>query len=240
MLVRDTIDRFHGEFAFLSNFAPANVKYGPYAFGSVEQAYQFAKLSKDKIIPAVVEKFQSSTPAKTKAFGRLLREKGMIRPDWDEIKDQVMQYLLEEKFAIPELRERLLLTGLLTLVEGNVHHDNEWGDCRCTTVLPAERRFGQKQGCHIRGRNKLGQMLMAIRTSAFAADPFRCPRCGSSTNLSRLDMVPVRTLGHFTNRVFELGKGPAFLDWDRQGPEHTPSRYWCDSCQLEFALPEQQ
>jgi ribA/ribD-fused uncharacterized protein len=219
----------------LSNFFPASVNYGKYIFPSIENAYQFAKVPKDRITDEVVAKFKLATPAKSKAYGKLLRDKGMVRPDWDQIREQVMLYLLMRKFEIPELRAKLLQTGNAELIEGNLHHDNDWGDCQCTVAKPDERRYGQKQGCHMRGKNKLGKLLMAVRTGLFQADPFRCPLCGTAENLAQMDLVPGMALGYFENGVFVFA-GETKMDWNRQGPEHCPPQYFCYACQEPFVV----
>lgn len=234
-MARPSIERFREAYDFLSNFFPAEVSYGKYTFPSVENAYQFAKVPREKIADEVVEKFQTATPAKAKAFGKALKEKGMIRPDWDQIKDQVMAYLLERKFAIPELQTKLLQTGDAELIEGNLHHDNEWGDCRCTTAKPDDRRYGQKQACHMRGKNKLGLMLMAVRAAALAADPFRCPQCGSSEGLGQQNLVPGLALGHFEHSVFVF-EGETKMDWDNQRPASNPPEFYCFACDHRFEV----
>ena len=232
---REPIEQFRGAYDFLSNFYSCEVNYGKYTFGSVENAYQFAKVPKEKIADAVVERFQTATPAMSKAFGKALKEKDMVRSDWEQIKEQVMRYLLERKFAIPDLRTKLLQTGNAELIEGNLHHDNEWGDCRCTTAKPDDRRYGQKQGCHMRGRNLLGQLLMTVRAGLFAVAPFRCPLCGSQEDLAQLDIVPGLALGYFEKGVFTFS-GDTRMDWNRQGPEHVPPQFQCFSCDHTFEV----
>lgn len=236
MSLRPPIERFAGPHAFVSNFHPAAVKYGPYAFSSVEHAYQFAKLPKDKITPEVVAKFQQATAAQAKRHGRTLQQHGMVRPDWETIKEAVMQYLLKQKFAIPELREQLLRTGVAELTEGNLHHDNEWGDCHCVEARPDERRFGRKQGCRMPGRNKLGRMLMAIRTELFEVDPWRCPVCGNPDRLARRDVVPCWQPGRFVNGEFVRGDSDLIVDWTRRAPS-APAELCCLDCHLSFMMP---
>ena len=57
-----------------------------------------------------------------------------------------MEYLLLQKFFIPELREKLLATGNEELIEGNWWGDTYWGVCKG------------------KGENNLGKSLMKIRT----------------------------------------------------------------------------
>ena len=58
---------------------------------------------------------------------------------------------LRYKFAIPELRDKLLATGDQYLEEGNSWHDNYWGNCDCPRCKDTM------------GRNMLGQLLMQVR-----------------------------------------------------------------------------
>ena len=63
--------------------------------------------------------------------------------------------LLRQKFRNPKLRELLLGTGEAVLVEGNLHHDNYWGNRKC------------KKCAEIPGNNQLGKLLMQVRTELF-------------------------------------------------------------------------
>lgn len=233
------IDWFRDDYEFLSNFFAVPVMYGKFGpFPSTENAYQLAKVPKDKLVAEVVTKFQSATPAKAKAYGKMLFQKGMIRPDWDQIKEQVMSYLLARKFDVPELRERLLETGQAELIDGNLHHDNWWGDCQCTVARVDERKYGQKQSCHMKGQNRLGHLLMTLRTLLAQQHPQRCPRCYSRQNMAQLDVVPVHALGHFEpDGLWIFDSGTQELDWDKQGPASEPTEYWCYACQAMFRVP---
>jgi hypothetical protein len=62
-----------------------------------------------------------------------------------------MEHALRKKFCIPELREWLVATYPIPLVEGNYWHDNYWGDCSCNKCQATP------------GINKLGKMLMDLR-----------------------------------------------------------------------------
>src|SRR5215469_15997678 len=132
------ITSFRGEFEFLSNFSPSEVEFEGMKFSTVEHGFQSAKtldLTERKLIQ------ESTTPGKSKRLGR----KVTLRPDWEEIKIEVMETLLRQKFSIPELKEKLLSTGTQTLVEGNGWGDTFWGVCEGV------------------GRNELGKLLMKIR-----------------------------------------------------------------------------
>lgn len=132
------IRSFKGDFSFLSNFYPCCVYYQGEQFSSAERAYQAAKcLDKSKWV-----QFQTcSTDGYAKALGSQIE----LRPDWEDVKVDVMYEILKSKFSNIELKNKLLDTGNCHLEEGNKHGDRFWG-----TV----------QGV---GRNQLGKCLMKLR-----------------------------------------------------------------------------
>lgn len=133
----EAITEFTYEHGFLSNFHPSEVNYGGVAYRSVEHAYQAAKT----LDPAEQAKIRMApTPGEAKKLGR----GATMRPDWDDVKDEVMMALVWEKFQSEPLRSRLLGTGDALLIEGN-----NWGD-----------RYWGVDG---HGLNKLGLTLMAVR-----------------------------------------------------------------------------
>ncbi len=136
---------FQGKNYFLSNYAPARVRLDGLEFPTVEHAYQAAKT----LEAGVREKIRgASTPGLAKKMGRKLPQ----RPDWAEIKVEVMRDLIRQKFEQhPDLHKRLLATGDAELVEGNTWHDNFWGDCRCPRCAASP------------GQNRLGRLLMEVR-----------------------------------------------------------------------------
>lgn len=130
---------FRNQYWFCSNFYPSVV----YGYPTVEHAYQAAKTT-DPVERAKIK--AAKTPGEAKRLGRRVQ----IRPDWSGIKDLVMETLLRRKFEnYPALREFLLATGDVELVETNRWHDIYWGACTC--------------GCCQGGENHLGKLLMKIR-----------------------------------------------------------------------------
>ena len=118
------INKFDGEFAFLSNFFNSTITDGNIIFPTVEHYYQAAKttiLEEYKAIAA------ATTPGKAKRLGRTCT----LRHDWEQVKDIIMWKALQEKFTIPELKAKLLATGDAYLEEGNWWHDNHFGNCHC-------------------------------------------------------------------------------------------------------------
>jgi predicted NAD-dependent protein-ADP-ribosyltransferase YbiA (DUF1768 family) len=82
------------------------------------------------------------TPAEAKREGRKLK----LRPDWEDVKIDVMYELLRSKFKLYDLADRLIKTGDSRLEEGNT-----WGD----------RVWGTVDGV---GENNLGRLLMIVRS----------------------------------------------------------------------------
>lgn len=140
---------FHGDNYFLSNFYPFLIKCWGIDFPTTEHAFQWAKCGGrlewgEKIRLA-------ETPGQAKKLGR----KCPIRPDWDEIKFEVMKEVLIEKFKRTSLWPKLDGTGNSYLIESNVWHDCVWGIC---IKKDCERGCGQKKGY-----NNLGLLLMELR-----------------------------------------------------------------------------
>ena len=134
----NTINDFHGDYRFLSNFWPAKVQMYDLWFDSVENAYQAAKESKiDNML-----QYRRITPGAAKRLGK----KATLRPDWNTKRLLIMEELVRRKFAIPHLREKLITTGDAELIEGNHWHDTFWGVCNG------------------KGENNLGKILMKIRS----------------------------------------------------------------------------
>jgi N-glycosidase YbiA len=136
-----TIDRFSGEYRFLSNFWPCEIKYEGKTYPSTEHAYQAAKTldikERNKIRDA-------KTPGDAKRLGRKIT----LRSDWESVKLQVMENLVRQKFFDnPKLGKKLIDTGEQELIEGNT-----WGD----------KVWGQVNGV---GQNHLGKILMKVRQS---------------------------------------------------------------------------
>lgn len=132
------INKFENEFRFLSNFFPCQILYEGITYPSTEHAYQAAK-SIDIGVRNTISKL--SSPGQSKAYGRHLN----LRPDWDNVKDKIMEDLLRLKFQNPQFKKMLLATNDEELEEGNTWNDTYWGTCNGI------------------GQNKLGKLLMKIR-----------------------------------------------------------------------------
>ena len=137
------IDKFDGQYAFLSNFYESPITDGTSIFPTVEHYFQAAKTDTMQDYLAIA---QAKTPGESKRLGRKVH----LRSDWEQVKNQVMLDALRKKFAIPELREKLLATGDADLIEGTVWHDQYWGICNCDR-------------CKGKGINILGKLLIQVR-----------------------------------------------------------------------------
>lgn len=133
-----TIGPFKGEHRWLSNFWPALVKLDGFLYPTVEHAYVAAKTT-DPMIRKVIQ--TTDKPGEVKRLGRQFD----LREDWHDIKLQVMEDLLWQKFQDPVLKEQLLATGDEEIVEINTWNDTFWGQCKG------------------KGQNHLGKLLMKIR-----------------------------------------------------------------------------
>lgn len=142
--ISDEINSFRGEYSFLSNFEKCTIEFEGLTYPSVEHAFQAAKtLDTDKRLS-----FTKGSPVCAKRMGRCLK----LRPDWEEIKDSVMYACLKSKFRNDDMRKKLIATGDAVLIEGNNHGDRYWG------LVNGE------------GQNKLGRLLMQIRSEIRCAD----------------------------------------------------------------------
>ncbi len=137
------IDKFDGQYAFLSNFYESPITDGTSIFPTVEHYFQAAKTD---TMPEYLDISQAETPGLAKRIGRQTH----LRSGWESVKVQVMLDALRKKFAIPELREKLLATGDADLIEGTTWHDNYWGICTCDK-------------CSGKGINMLGKLLRQVR-----------------------------------------------------------------------------
>ena len=109
-----TVFGFKGDYFFLSNFFVE-------ADGlTAEHRFQAAKTTD----PVWRERILSApTPSKAKYHGRSCP----LRPDWEDVKTEVMEEIVRAKFADPALRDKLLATGDAELIEANHWGDTFWG-----------------------------------------------------------------------------------------------------------------
>lgn len=132
------INKFRGEYEFLSNFYPSKIEIGGLVFENAEAAFQSAKVTDIE----TKMKFCSLNPSEAKRLGRRVN----LRPDWEVVKDAVMlQVVMEKFFQNAPLAKKLINTEYSALIEGNDWGDKYWGVCDGV------------------GENKLGKILMLVR-----------------------------------------------------------------------------
>lgn len=136
--MEQSIQKFRGEYFFLSNFYECPVTYKQLTYANNEAAFQAQKCLSD----AEKKQFTELNPSEAKKLGRRVN----LRKDWEAIKVKIMEELVRAKFTQnPDLADKLLATGDAHLEEGNT-----WGD----------RIWGTVNGS---GANRLGIILMQIR-----------------------------------------------------------------------------
>ncbi len=134
------IEKFTEEYKFLSNFYPCGIVYEGIKYPSVEHAFQALKTFN-------IEKRKEIALTKKPGLAKKMGHRIKLRADWEEVKLNLMEELIRIKFKDHEkLKEALLKTGDLELIEGNYWGDTFWGIY---------------EG---RGKNYLGKILMKIRS----------------------------------------------------------------------------
>lgn len=134
----NNIKGFTGKYRWLSNFGEGEVVYKGILFPHLENAYQAAKCDVDEHMLAFID----MTAGEAKKYGRRVT----IRADWNDVKLDIMEDLVRDKFTRNEdLKILLLATGDKYLEE-----TNWWGD----------KFWGVHNGL---GDNHLGKILMKIR-----------------------------------------------------------------------------
>ena len=133
---------FFGKYRWLSNFWLCTIvvrwKGEVLRFTCVEEGFQSCK--SDSL--ETRKRFQGVGPLRAKRMGKEIR----LREDWSDVKLQVMEFFVRQKFLQnPDLRRKLINTGSAYLEE-----TNQWGD----TFWGVSRGVGQ---------NHLGKILMKIR-----------------------------------------------------------------------------
>ncbi len=128
----------YGQF---SNFSPHSVQLHGRIWPTTEHYFQAQKFAGTEHEEAVRS---AKSPMVAARMGRS-RERP-LRPDWEQVKDEIMREALRAKFnQHPGLKSLLLSTGNATLVE-HTSNDRYWAD-----------------GGDGSGLNRLGQLLMELR-----------------------------------------------------------------------------
>jgi len=130
---------FSGKYAMLSNFYDNQITYNKITYKNNEAAFQAQKTDSDKIR----KQFSRMFPSEAVRKGKTLQ----LRTDWnDELAEKIMYEINKIKFSQEPFKTLLLETKDEVLENRNGHGDIVWGIC---------------DG---KGENKLGKILMKIRT----------------------------------------------------------------------------
>ena len=137
----DKIFFYEHEFYVFSNFSSFSIEYKGVRYMTSEHAYQAAKFSDIEL----AEKIKAALSAHD-AFSLAREHKADERPDWQEIKVDVMEEILRAKLAQhPYVMKKLLQSGTKEIVEDS-WRDDFWG-------------WGPNKD----GQNQLGKLWMKIR-----------------------------------------------------------------------------
>jgi ribA/ribD-fused uncharacterized protein len=140
----DTQERvcfYEQDFYVLSNFSAFKIRWEDRDFDTVEQAYHWEKF---KHLPGAMAIITARSAHD--AFKMAQQMKSIRRPDWDDVKVDIMRKLIRAKVdQHGYVRRKLLATGDRELVE-NSWRDDFWG-------------WGPNRD----GQNMLGKLWMEVR-----------------------------------------------------------------------------
>lgn len=141
------IDKFYGEYLWLSNFQVCKIQYDGYIYWSTQAAYQAQKFKGSNIQNDRIKKiFCKIEPNQAKILGSIIP----LREDWEQVRLDIMKDILKIKFSQQPFKSMLINTGEQELVQGNYWHDTFFGRCECS------KHKGE-------GQNHLGKIIMQIR-----------------------------------------------------------------------------
>jgi ribA/ribD-fused uncharacterized protein len=133
---------YERNFYVLSNFSAFNVKWKDIYFDTSEAAYQWEKFPERPDIQGLIAYARSAHQAH--AIAQVNKDK--CRPDWDDVKVNIMRDILRAKVEQHEyIRKKLLASGDRELIEDS-WRDDFWG-------------WGENKN----GKNMLGKLWMEIR-----------------------------------------------------------------------------
>jgi len=116
------INRFVGQYSFLSNFHPSTLYLDAKAYKTAEHAYQAQKTDDNELKEAIRI---AESPLNAKKLGKSAK----LKIDWDSNKINIMRLIIKEKFKNPLLRELLKETAEHKLLHENKFNDKFWGIC---------------------------------------------------------------------------------------------------------------
>ena len=136
----DSINRFKGEYDFLSNRYPCRILWEGLEYRSAEAAFQASKCKEEK---------------ERKAIAGCSTDKAVLKgkdqtpyPGWEKTQMSIMESILQAKFEQnPVLMRKLVETGNRVLLNGNNKQETFWGIDLYSWL----------------GENHLGKIIMNIR-----------------------------------------------------------------------------
>ena len=136
---RTKINGFSGEYRWLSNFWMAPITFADWTFPSSEHAYQAAKSENPR-------EWQYIAGLRTAGQAKRAGRDVTLRNDWNTVRLEVMEHIQRAKYYQHQnLRDLLIATGDLKIIEKNTWGDTFWGVC------------------NYQGENHLGKIIMKIR-----------------------------------------------------------------------------
>jgi len=141
----EPVTRFRGEHYFLSNMFKSTFTFKGKTYRSAESAFQAQKVTDS----AEQDRYTKMDGFEARRAGR----KANLRPDWNDVRLDLMHDIVYAKFSQNhELAQKLLDTGETDLI-----HENNWGDTFWGTV-------------NGKGENHLGEILMQVRSELAAGN----------------------------------------------------------------------
>lgn len=149
--------QFRGKYYFLSNMYPCKVtvglETGVFTFSCSEAAFQACK------DPSQVQQFIGIDGFEAKRKGRKLN---LDLKQWESIRDECMELVVQAKFEQNPDLMRQLLAVKGEIAEENTWKDMYWGQCK---VFDHVDEVTREPAYIMKGENKLGKILMKIRDS---------------------------------------------------------------------------
>lgn len=129
---------FRNEYYFLSNMYPCRIRVNGLEFACAEACFQSFKTTDLEIR----KKFQKLNGFEAKKLGKRIK----LRPDWNDIRLDVMEAVIHVKFKQNPQLQNKLINALVRSGKGGIVEDNTWNDTfwgRCNGI----------------GKNHLGTIL---------------------------------------------------------------------------------
>jgi hypothetical protein len=144
---------YEQDFYVLSNFSAFTLAWRGMRFDTSEAAYHWEKFTNPGLGRPSVRLAIASAPSAHEAFRIAQMHKHLRRPDWDEVKVDIMREILRAKVEQHEyVHRKLLATGDRELIEDS-WRDDFWG-------------WGPNRD----GQNMLGKLWMELRAELRAQE----------------------------------------------------------------------